>query len=77
MALAGYSDLQGHSAYQTVIQRQAERWIAYIGHDGGSAARPLTGRTESREPRQMAWMVDVSVKAHPGVASHSGGECAH
>ena len=31
MRLAGYSDLQARTAYQPVIQKQGERWIAYIG----------------------------------------------
>jgi len=31
MELVGYHDLQGRSAYQPVIHRQGNRWIAYIG----------------------------------------------
>src|ERR1041385_8012948 len=45
MRLAGAEDLQGRSAYQPVIQQQGGRWIAYIGHHGGSALNPLTGKT--------------------------------
>ena len=47
MALVGFNDLQSRSAYQPVIHRQADRFIAYIGHHGGSALHPLTGRTEA------------------------------
>jgi hypothetical protein len=34
MGLVGYNDLQARSAYQPVIQKQGERWIAYVGQDG-------------------------------------------
>ncbi len=40
MALAGSHDLQARSAYQPTIHRQGDRWIAYIGHHGGSKAVP-------------------------------------
>ncbi|HEY7060030.1 MAG TPA: hypothetical protein VII06_01015 [Chloroflexota bacterium] len=43
MALVGYDDLQARSAYQPVIHHQGDRWIAYVGHHGGSARNPLTG----------------------------------
>ena len=46
MRLVGYSDLQARSAYQPVIHQQGGRWIAYVGHHGGQAMNPLTGRTE-------------------------------
>jgi hypothetical protein len=32
MELVGFDDLQARSAYQPVIRRQRDRWIAYIGH---------------------------------------------
>src|SRR6266550_303146 len=49
--LVGYHDLQARSAYQPVIQNQNGRWIAYIGHHGGTTAvpkpmNPLTGQPE-------------------------------
>src|SRR5713226_10236829 len=52
MALVGYDDLQGRSAYQPTIHEQNGRWIAYIGHHGGTDAEPmplnpLTGQKES------------------------------
>ena len=47
MELVGYDDLQARSAYQPVIRRQGDRWIAYIGHHGGVALNPLTGQRES------------------------------
>src|SRR4051812_4938647 len=36
MKLAGTSDLQARSGYQPTIHHQGERWIAYIGHHGGT-----------------------------------------
>src|SRR5215475_7906806 len=47
MQLVGFDDLQGRSAYQPVIHKQGNRWIAYIGHHGGSQLNPLTGHAES------------------------------
>src|SRR5262249_24968811 len=51
MRLVGFNDLQGRSAYQPTIHHQGNRWIAYIGHHGGSDAipkpiNPLTGQPE-------------------------------
>ena len=40
MRLVGYSDLQGRSAYQPVIHQQFGRWIAYVGHHGGTPEIP-------------------------------------
>ena len=42
MELVGYNDLQARSAYQPLVHRQGERFIAYIGHHGGKAMNPLT-----------------------------------
>jgi hypothetical protein len=52
MRLVGYSDLQGRSAYQPLVHRQGDRWIAYVGHHGGTDAIPapvnaLTGHLEN------------------------------
>ena len=44
MALVGMHDLEGRSAYQPVIVKQGERWIAYVGHHAGAALDPLTRR---------------------------------
>jgi hypothetical protein len=69
MALAGYSDLQGRSAYQPVIQQQDGRWIAYVGHHGGSAPNPLTGRSEANGTS----VVDVTDPAAPRMLHHIPG----
>jgi hypothetical protein len=47
MQLVGFDDLQARSAYQPVIHQQGNRWIAYIGHHGGSQLNPLTENPES------------------------------
>jgi len=40
MRLVGYDDLQGRSAYQPTIHHQGDRYIAYIGHHGGTPEVP-------------------------------------
>jgi hypothetical protein len=46
MQLVGFNDLQGRSAYQPEIKKQGNRWIAYVGHHGGNAVNPATGKDE-------------------------------
>ena len=46
MRLVGEHDLQARSAYQPLIVKQGDRFIAYIGHHGGSRPNALTGATE-------------------------------
>lgn len=70
MALVGYNDLQARSAYQPVIQRQGNRWIAYIGHHGGVQLNPLTGKMEENGTS----VVDVTDPAHPRYLAHIPGE---
>ena len=51
MRLVGYDDLQGRSAYQPTIHHQGDRYIAYIGHHGGTpeVPKPLNGLTGQPE----------------------------
>src|SRR5262249_47116040 len=46
MELVGYNDLQGRNAYIPTIQKQGDRWIAYVGHHADDPMRmnPLTGK---------------------------------
>src|SRR5262249_10619693 len=51
MRLVGHNDLQARSAYQPVIHRQGNRYIAYVGHHGGTESvpkpvNPMTGQPE-------------------------------
>src|SRR5262249_22848874 len=69
MVLRGYHDLQGRSAYQPIIQQQGERFIAYIGHHGGSALNPLNGQME---PNGTS-IVEVTDPQHPRYLRHVPG----
>ena len=69
MARVGHDDLQARSAYQPVIHRQGDRFIAYIGHHGGQMPNPLT--------RKMEWngtsIVDVTDPRAPVYLAHIPG----
>ncbi len=69
MRLVGYDDLQARSAYQPVITRQGDRWIAYVGHHGGQRLNPLTGQTELSGTS----IVDVTDPARPRYLHHIPG----
>jgi hypothetical protein len=70
MALVGFHDLQARSAYQPVIHKQGERWIAYVGHHGGKSMNPLTGAVELNGTS----LVDVTDPRAPKILSHIPGE---
>src|ERR1700739_2457455 len=75
MKLVGTSDLQARSAYQPTIHHQGDRWIAYIGHHGGSddipaPVNPMTGKAE---PNGTS-IVDVTDPAHPKYLHHIPGQ---
>jgi hypothetical protein len=75
MRLVGWNDLQARSAYQPTIHHQGDRWIAYIGHHGGTDAvpdpvNPLTGKAE---PNGTS-IVDVTDPAHPKYLHHIPGQ---
>ena len=75
MALVGHNDLQARSAYQPVIHEQSGRWIAYIGHHGGTDAVPkppnsLTGAEEANGTS----ILDVTDPRHPQYLAHIPGE---
>jgi hypothetical protein len=74
MRLVGYNDLQARSAYAPTIAKQGERYIAYIGHHGGSRdnpvpMNPLTGQREFNGTS----IVDVTDPAHPRYLKHIPG----
>ena len=70
MQLVGYSDLQARSAYQPVIHKQGNRWIAYVGHHGGRQLNPLTGQQESNGTS----ILDVTDPKRPKYLTHIPGE---
>ena len=51
MRLVGCNDLQARSAYQPTIHHQGDRWIAYIGHHGGTDDVPEAGQSADRQGR--------------------------
>jgi hypothetical protein len=74
MRLVGYNDLQGRSAYQPTIHHQNGRYIAYIGHHGGTPTvpKPLNSLTGQPEFNGTS-IVDVTDPAHPQYLAHIPG----
>jgi hypothetical protein len=74
MRLVGYNDLQARSAYQPTIHHQGNRYVAYIGHHGGTPDVPkpmnrLTGQPENNGTS----IVDVTDPAQPKYLAHIPG----
>ncbi len=74
MRLVGYNDLQERSGYQPTVHHQGDRYIAYIGHHGGTPDVPkpmnkLTGQAEFNGTS----IVDVTDPAHPKYLAHIPG----
>lgn len=72
MELVGYNDLQGRGAYQPVVAKQGNRYIAYIGAQTGTPKRlnPLNGQVEFSGTS----IVDVTDPKHPKYLFHIPGE---
>jgi len=70
MELVGYNDLQARSAYQPIVQKQGERWIAYVGLHGGRARNALTGVDEDNGTS----ILDVTDPRQPRLLAHIPGE---
>ncbi len=73
--LVGMSDLQARSAYQPTIHHQGERYIAYIGHHGGTddIPTPINPMTGKAEPNGTS-IVDVTDPANPKYLKHLPGQ---
>jgi hypothetical protein len=73
--LVGYHDLQARSAYQPVVKEQNGRWIAYIGHHGGTerVAKPLNVLTGVPEFNGTS-ILDVTNPREPRYLAHIPGE---
>ncbi len=74
MKLVGSNDLQARSAYQPTIHHQGDRWIAYIGHHGGTddipdPVNPMTGKAE---PNGTSIVRRHRSRASKISAAHSG-----
>jgi hypothetical protein len=70
MALEGYNDLQARTAYQPTIQKQGNRWIAYVGHHGDNKLNPLNGKMEDNGTS----IIDVTDVKKPKYLYHIPGE---
>jgi hypothetical protein len=70
MALLGHNDLQARSAYQPLVHTQGGRWIAYVGHHGGTAVNTLNGQREDNGTS----IVDVTDPRNPRYLAHIPGE---
>ena len=70
MEVVGADALQGRSAYQPVVQKQGDRWIAYIGHHGGKTMNPLSGALEDNGTS----ILDVTDPRAPKPLFHIPGE---
>jgi hypothetical protein len=75
MRLVGYSDLQARSAYQPVIHKQGGRYIAYVGHHGGTnrvpkPVNPMTGQSEDNGTS----ILDVTDPKAPKYLAHIPGD---
>jgi hypothetical protein len=70
MELVGFNDLQGRSSYQPIIEKQGDRWIAYIGHEAGNAVNSITGKDE---PNGTS-ILDVTDPKNPKYLAHIPGE---
>ena len=75
MRLVGTDGLQARSAYQPTIHQQGNRWIAYIGHHGGTDGipNPVNPMTGHAEPNGTS-IVDVTDPAHPRYLRHIPGQ---
>ena len=71
MQLVGFNDLQARSAYQPIVERQGDRYIAYIGHHGGVQPNPQAGGQP--QPNGTS-IVDVTNPRQPRYLAHIPGE---
>ena len=61
MRLVGYNDLQARTAYQPTISKQGGRYIAYVGHHGGSKDSPAPlNRSPARTELNGTSILDVT-----------------
>jgi hypothetical protein len=66
MEWLGHDDLQGRTVYQTTVQTQGRRVIAYAGHFNGQMLNPMTGVVETNGTS----IVDVTDPRHPKYLKH-------
>ena len=78
MRMVGMNDLQARSAYQPTIHRQGNRYIAYIGHHGGTpdVPKPVNRMTGMPEFNGTS-ILDVTDPANPKYLKHLPGLEGH
>src|SRR5829696_909539 len=75
MRLVGFNDLQARSAYQPIIHKHGSRYIAYVGHHGGTPSvpkpvNPLNGQAEFNGTS----ILDVTDPKQPKYLTHIPGD---
>jgi hypothetical protein len=74
MRLVGHNDLQARSAYQPTIHHQGSRYIAYVGHHGGTRDVPKPiNRLNGQAEYNGTSIVDVTDPAQPKYLAHIPG----
>jgi hypothetical protein len=68
MDLVGSNNLQGRGGYIPAIEKQGERWFAYVGHLSNTPPQlnPLTGQVEANGTS----IVEVTDPKHPKYIAH-------
>ncbi len=75
MRLVGFNDLQARSAYQPIIQKQGDRYIAYVGHHGGTEAVPKPSNPLTRQAEfNGTSIIDVTDPKQPRYLVHIPGQ---
>ncbi len=74
MRLVGHNDLQARSAYQPIIHKQGDRYIAYVGHHGGTESVPKPVNPLTKQPEfNGTSVVDVTDPKQPKYLTHIPG----
>src|SRR3954464_3789721 len=74
MRRVGYNDLQARSAYQPTIHKQANRYIAYVGHHGGTPDVPKpVNKLNGQAAYNGTSIIDVTDPAQPKYLAHMPG----
>lgn len=74
MRLVGHNDLQARTAYQPTIFKQGGRYIAYVGHHGGSKENPAPRNAlNGQDELNGTSILDVTDPKQPKYLAHIPG----